>query len=48
MRQVKLPREVFNKVILGKNISEINRQEIIEAVKENIGDIPILEFKNFC
>lgn len=48
MRQEKLPKSAFNKVILGKYISESNRTEIIKAVKENIGDIPIKEYKNIC
>ena len=48
MRQEKLPKEAFNKIILGKNISENNRKEIIKAVRESIGDIPILEYKNVC
>ena len=48
MRQERLPKEAFNKVILGKNISEYNRYEIIKAVRENIGDIPIFEYNNLC
>jgi hypothetical protein len=47
-RQIKLPKEAFNKIILGKNISFKNRQEIINAVKENIGEIPIIEQLAFC
>ncbi|MES2486538.1 MAG: DUF2971 domain-containing protein [Bacteroidota bacterium] len=47
-RQIKLPKEAFNRVILGKNISAKNRQEIINAVKDNIGDIPIIEQLEFC
>lgn len=47
-RQVKLPKEAYNKIILGENISEKNRTEIIEAVKEYIGDIPIVEYNNVC
>ena len=47
-RQIKLPKEAFNKIILGENISMKNRTEIIEAVRNNIGDIPIVDYKNFC
>lgn len=41
-RQIQLPKEAFNKVILGKNMSAENRKEIIECIKEFLGDIPIL------
>jgi len=47
-RQIKLPREAFNRIILGKNISLNNKLEIIEAVKNNIGNIPILDFDEVC
>lgn len=47
-RQIKLPKEAFNKIILGKNISEINKKQIINSVKEHIGDIPIVEQMSVC
>ena len=47
-RQITLPKEAFKKVILGENISSKSRNEIITAVKESIGEIPILEKKQFC
>ncbi len=46
-RQKKVPFEAFNKIILGKNITEKSKVDIISAVKENIGDIPIFEYENF-
>ena len=36
------------KVILGKNISEKDKKEITEAVRDKIGNIPIEEYKNVC
>lgn len=42
-RKKSLPREAFHSVILGKNISTENKKEIIHAVKNNLGDIPILQ-----
>lgn len=47
-RQIKLPKEAFNKIILGKNISEQHRAEITKAVKENIGEIPIVDYESVC
>lgn len=47
-RQIQLPKEAFNKIILGKNISQKNRNEIIMSVKNNIGDIPIFDEADFC
>lgn len=41
-RRVELPIEAFAKVILGNQISDKNRKELIEAVKNNIGDIEIV------
>lgn len=37
-RQIEIPKEAFHSIILGKNISNSNRKEIIDAVKLNIGD----------
>lgn len=48
MRQIVLPKEVFNRIILGKNISIENRNAIIEGAKENIGDIPVLDYLDVC
>lgn len=47
-RQIQLPKEVFNSIILGRNITDKVKNEIIYYVKEKIGDIPILEQTNFC
>lgn len=47
-RQIKLPKEAFNKIILGKNISIKNRNEIIEYTNDVIGNIPILSFDEAC
>ena len=48
MRQIELPKEAFNRVILGQYISQINRNQIINSVQENIGDIPVLDYSNVC
>jgi hypothetical protein len=48
MRQIELPKEAYNKVILGPQISPSHRNEIIISVHENIGDIPVIEFSNVC
>ncbi|REC56133.1 hypothetical protein DRF62_04665 [Chryseobacterium piscium] len=45
-RQIPIPKEAFNRIILGKNIK--NAEHIKEIVKTYIGDIPIYEQKNFC
>lgn len=47
-RQIKLPREAFNEIILGKNISTKHKLEIEAAVKDNIGDIPVIEYNTFA
>ncbi len=46
-RQVILPKEAFNSVILGENISENNRNNIKRAIKENIGNIPIIDQSSY-
>jgi hypothetical protein len=48
MRQIELPKEAFNKIILGKNISDKDKKEIIEVVRDVIGNIPIEEHNNLC
>lgn len=46
-RQIEIPKEAFHSIILGKNITDLNRHAIIDAVKTNIGDhIQIIEYKN--
>ena len=45
-RQIKIPREAFNCIILGENIN--NEDEIVELIKKHIGDVPIHKQKNFC
>jgi len=47
-RQITLPKEAFNCVILGKNMNEYDRIEIIDSIKNNIGNIDIKEQKNVC
>jgi hypothetical protein len=47
-RQIKLPKEAFNRIILGRNISEKNRTQIINSVREHIGNILIIEEMNVC
>ncbi len=47
-RQITLPKEAFNCVILGKNMSESDKTEIIDSIKTNIGNIDIKEQKNVC
>ena len=42
-RRITLPKEAFNNVILGKNISPKDREAIKYAVKEFIGEIPTIE-----
>mgnify|MGYP006347233241 CR=1 FL=1 len=42
-RQIKLPKEAFNRIILGKNMSENDKKEIIELTKKHIGEIEIIE-----
>lgn len=44
-RQIRLPKEVFNKIILGDNISESDKDEIIKNTNLYIGDIEIVERK---
>ena len=47
-RQISLPKEAFNCIILGKNMNESDRKEIIDAIKSKIGNIEIKEHKNVC
>jgi hypothetical protein len=44
-RQIQLPKEAFNKIILGNNISENDKAELIKNVTSHIGDIEITERK---
>lgn len=41
-RQIQLPKNAFNHVILGKRISAQHIEEITYKVKEVIGDIPVI------
>ncbi len=44
-RQIEIPKEAYHSIILGKNITDSNRQEIIDAVRINIGDhVKIIEY----
>lgn len=47
-RQIRLPKEAFHHVIIGRNISPKDKEELIESVREYIGDIPILEESEIC
>jgi hypothetical protein len=47
-RNIKIPKEAFNSVILGKNMTQKDKLEITKAIKENIGIIKIIEHKNVC
>ncbi|WCO00582.1 DUF2971 domain-containing protein [Psychroserpens ponticola] len=47
-RQIPLPKEAFNCIILGKNMNESDRTEIINSIRNNIGDIEIKEHKSVC
>lgn len=44
-RQISLPKEAFNCIILGSRISIENKDDLIKSVKKHIGDIPIIERK---
>lgn len=44
-RQIQLPIEAFKKIILGDNISDSDKAEIISIVKEKIGKIEIVDRK---
>ncbi|KQR94240.1 hypothetical protein ASG01_15310 [Chryseobacterium sp. Leaf180] len=46
-RQIELPKQAFHSVILGKNITDLNRHLIIEAVKTNVGDhVQIIDYNS--
>lgn len=46
-RQIEIPKEAFHSIILGKNITDVNRHAIIDAVKSNIGDhVQIIDYKS--
>ncbi len=47
-RQISLPKEAFNCVILGKEMNKSDRIEIIDFIKNKIGNIDIKEQKNVC
>lgn len=47
-RQIQLPKEAFNCIILGKEISDVDRKEIIENVRLHIGNIDIIEYNDVC
>ncbi len=47
-RRIHVPKEVFHAVILGKNMSKEDKEDIKQAIKENIGNIDIIEYKNIC
>lgn len=43
-----LPKEAFNSVIIGKDVSNEIKLEISHAIKINIGKIPILNYHSVC
>jgi len=45
-RRIQLPVEAFKKVILGDNISESDKVEVISIIKEKIGELQIEYRKN--
>lgn len=45
-RQIKLPKEAFNCVILGKNMSSQSKIEITKKIHLHIGNISIIDYKN--
>ncbi|MEY8758990.1 DUF2971 domain-containing protein [Chryseobacterium tongliaoense] len=46
-RQIEIPTKAFHHVILGKNITDNNKLEIANAVKNNIGDhVQVIEYKD--
>jgi hypothetical protein len=47
-RNIKIPKEAFNTVILGKDMTKEDKLDITNAIKENIGEIKIIEHKNVC
>jgi len=47
-RNIVIPKEAFNCVILGKNMNDTDKREILKEIKENIGNIKIIEYKNVC
>ena len=42
-RQITLPKEAFNRIILGQNISDSDKKDIIENVTNYLGEIEIIE-----
>ncbi|MBV7270561.1 DUF2971 domain-containing protein, partial [Winogradskyella luteola] len=47
-RQIILPRDAFNCVILGNNMSSDEKNDITQAIENEIGKIKIIEQKNVC
>ncbi|UKB82318.1 DUF2971 domain-containing protein [Chryseobacterium sp. MEBOG06] len=46
-RQIEIPKEAFHSIILGKNITDLNRHAIIDAVNTNIGDhVQIIDYNS--
>ena len=42
-RNIKIPNEAFHSVILGKNMTDLNKTEIITAIRKSIGNIDIID-----
>ncbi|MCT4234970.1 DUF2971 domain-containing protein [Elizabethkingia anophelis] len=46
-RQIEIPKEAFHSIILGKNITDLNRHAIIDALIANIGDhVQIIDYNS--
>ena len=42
-RQIKIPENAFNKVIIGRSMSEADKADLKKEILKNIGDIEIIE-----
>lgn len=47
-RQISIPKEAFNCVIIGNKMEQKEITELIKAVENNIGKINIIEQENVC
>ena len=47
-RQIELPKEAFNFIILGSKISIHNKEEIVASTNKHIGNIPIIDKESVC
>lgn len=47
-RNIKIPKEAFHSVILGKKMYESDREEILNEIQNNLGEIQIIEQSDLC